>query len=152
MSTHLVEKLIGEWLGTNQLWFTPDQKEAFESETTATIVTAAQGRFVTMAYTWAHEGEPHGGVLVFYGEAKGEPAKVAWFDTMHTGGQLMVFEQAPGEGVSLFGTYPAPEGPDWGWRIQIDPVEGDSFALRMFNIPPGMGEIPAVLAQYRRNS
>jgi hypothetical protein len=145
------EKLTGRWSGTNQLWFTPDQKDAFESEATAEITTAAQGRFITITYAWSHEGQPHGGVLVCYGEEKEGPARTAWFDSFHTGGELMLFEQTMRDGaISLSGSYPAPEGPDWGWRIQIEPVEADSFTLRMFNIPPEYGEIPAVLVHYRR--
>jgi hypothetical protein len=38
--------------------------------------------------------------------------------------------------VLLSGTFPAPDGPDWGWDIQISATETD-LNIAMWVIPPG---------------
>ena len=38
--------------------------------------------------------------------------------------------------LNLLGTYAAPPGPDWGWRIVIRQSEAGSFILQMFNLAP----------------
>jgi hypothetical protein len=58
-----LEDLVGEWSGTNKLWLTPDEPVR-ESETTASVTLAAQGKFITIAYTWSFEGEPQDGLIV----------------------------------------------------------------------------------------
>jgi hypothetical protein len=65
---------------------------------------------------------------------------------------IMVCDATGGGGVvSLRGSYAAPPGPDWSWRIEIE-AEGVSFLLvRMFNITPLGEEALAVLARYERD-
>lgn len=53
--------------------------------------------------------------------------------------------------VSLRGSYPAPPGPDWGWRIELENHERASLVMRMINISPEGQEALAVLAQYERS-
>jgi hypothetical protein len=51
--------------------------------------------------------------------------------------------------VRVLGSYAAPPGPDWGWRIEIEPAAG-SWTLRMFNITPDGQEVLAVEATLSR--
>jgi hypothetical protein len=54
--------------------------------------------------------------------------------------------------LTLSGTYAAPPGPDWGWRIEITAGPGvDALRITMHNIwPDGEREETAVEAVYTR--
>ena len=52
--------------------------------------------------------------------------------------------------LSVRGTYAAPPGPDWGWRIDVTPA-GDTLRVVMYNVWPqeqGGKEELAVEAEY----
>lgn len=143
--------LLGNWRGINQLWLRPGE-DAHESRSTAEVGQMAQGQFVTVAYTWAFDGEPQDGLLIFRSEANESPTVSAFLDSWHVPKGMMLCEGTKDQAgvVSLSGTYPAPPGPDWGWRIEIESPDGASLVLRMFNITPEGLEALAVLAQYQR--
>ena len=143
--------LVGEWEGRNRLWLSPDEP-ARESATTATIALAAQGRFLTVSYRWADGEKPQDGVILLGAGQQGKALEAAWADSFHMGDALMpctVIVESSGE-VSLVGSYAAPPGPDWGWRIEIHPDAADGFQLRMYNVTPDGEEALAVEANYRR--
>ena len=54
-----------------------------------------------------------------------------------------------GPTLAVKGTYAAPPGPDWGWRIEITPDEG-TLRVVMFNIWPEGKEALAVETVYTR--
>lgn len=54
--------------------------------------------------------------------------------------------------VSLLGSYPAPSGPDRGWRIEIEQPEHTRLVSRMTNISPDHEESLAVLAELMRTN
>ena len=54
--------------------------------------------------------------------------------------------------ISVRGTYAAPPGPDWGWRIVLGPHDGAALHLQMYNISPDGTEEVAVHAEYTRQS
>jgi hypothetical protein len=59
---------------------------------------------------------------------------------------------ADGDVVALRGTYAAPSGPDWGWRIDLIPTAA-TLRVVMHNVfPAEMGgqEAIAVEAEYSR--
>jgi hypothetical protein len=60
-------------------------------------------------------------------------------------------DSGPEGTISVSGTYPAPPGPDWGWRVAVR-LEPAGLVLRMFNIPPGDAEQLAVEAVYARGT
>lgn len=66
----------------------------------------------------------------------------AWTDSWHFGKKLMVCTgDSDANSLQVLGTYTAvgagaPPGPDWGWRLVVQRVDGGSFILRMFNIAP----------------
>ncbi|MEM9064786.1 MAG: hypothetical protein AAGB51_04785 [Planctomycetota bacterium] len=126
----------GAWAGPNRLWVM-DPDKPFRSDGTL----AVEGDQVT--YTWSHKGVGHTGVL----RLSGQPAALRgdWTDTWHAK-EEMVFHGYQHEGVvRLFGTYPAGDGPDWGWQLQLDARDPEAFVLRMFNVIPGIGPVPAVV-------
>ena len=50
----------------------------------------------------------------------------------------------------LHGTYAAPPGPDWGWRITIRSGSASELQIIMHNISPEGQEDLAVQANYQR--
>lgn len=143
--------LIGDWSGTNRLWLDPE-KSARESETTASVTPAAQGRFLVFRYTWADEGKPQDGELLVSLDVKREALTAAWIDSWHMGDRFMAMtgEASENGGIVVQGSYEAPPGPDWGWRIEIHPQGDDGFELLMVNIWPEGREDRAVQAVYTR--
>jgi hypothetical protein len=77
---------------------------------------------------------------------------MVWVDSWHTGGKLMEFRREEGrEGcLSALGSYPAPPGPDWGWRIVLGPESEEGLQILMYNIAPDGNEALAVDARYTR--
>ena len=144
--------LTGQWHGTNKLWLDPSAPPA-ESETALTIATAGQGRFLTAAYTWAYEDQPQDGLLVVWQDPATGGGRISWLDSMHTGDAVMVFQGQAVEGrVSVLGSYAAPEGPDWGWQIDLVPQPDGGLQVLMYNIQPGEAPQPAVEATYTRTA
>ena len=50
--------------------------------------------------------------------------------------------------MSALDSYPAPPGPDWGWRIVLDADAESGIRILMYNITPDGDEALAVEAQY----
>jgi hypothetical protein len=129
--------LIGEWTGTNRLWLTPED-EALESATQAVVALTAQGKFMTIRYSWSYEGEPQDGLVLVGFNQNQQVEKAVWIDSWHMNDQIMVClgEHNQAGGIVLSGSYPAPPDPDWGWWIEVDPLDGETFKLVMHNVPP----------------
>lgn len=129
-------ELKGGWTGTNRLWLRPDEPAA-DSEMHATITPVLGGRFVRLDYTWAADGGPQEGSILFGYEEKQELVTAVWIDTWHMGDKAMscVGEQA-NDRITVRGSYRAPTGPDWGWWTEIELSGPDAFVLRMFNVTP----------------
>lgn len=127
----------GEWAGPNRLWmFDPDKPDRGEG----TLDVAA----TTVRYTWTRGDTKHAGVIELAGQP--EALRCDWTDDFHAakGMTLHGFQR---EGVvHLFGTYPAGNGqPDWGWQIELDARDREAFVMRMFNVVPDHGPMPAVV-------
>ena len=52
--------------------------------------------------------------------------------------------------LEVRGSYPAPPGPDWGWRTVVETAEEDLLRMVMYNVSPEGEEYLAVDAAYRR--
>ena len=129
--------LAGRWTGSSLLvlsWETPSE---YRSDSTAEVAVVAGGRFVTIAYTWAYKGQPCEGFLLAGRETKTEVANAAWVDSWHQREKPLqsVGTVTADGGVDVRGSYPAPEGPDWGWRTVVVPT-GTGFTLTMYNVTP----------------
>ncbi len=143
--------LVGEWTGSSRLWLSPTDT-AHASSSTASVTLEAMGKFVTIKYTWAFDNEPQEGLLLLGYEKEHDTVKSVWIDSWHMSDKFMVCQgNTEGGGViSIRGSYPAPPGPDWGWRMVIDPEGGDSFRIVMYNVSPDGEEALAVEAIYAR--
>jgi hypothetical protein len=138
--------LSGNWQGVNRLWLTPTEPVRI-SETTATISPASRDHFLIIRYTWFEE-KPQEGMLLL-GQL-GDQVNAIWIDSWHNGDSMMTCPGilTPEGALSLRGSYPAPPGPDWGWRIELAP--GEVLRICMFNILPDGQEYLAVEAIYTR--
>lgn len=145
-----VTQMLGDWTGTNRLWLSPDDP-ARESGASATVERIAQGQFLMVRYAWSYDGGAQDGMVLVGLEKKGVPA--VWTDSWHMARNLMMctVDETADDVLSVRGSYAAPPGPDWGWRIELRPESG-GFALRMFNIPPGADEVPAVEVIHTREA
>ena len=54
--------------------------------------------------------------------------------------------------VDMRGSYEAPPGPDWSWRIELSMASADTLCMRMFNIDPQGLEELAVQSDYARDA
>ncbi|WP_420627370.1 DUF1579 family protein [Candidatus Leptofilum sp.] len=127
--------LTGNWQGTNRLWLDPSEP-ARKSVATAVLQPTAKGKFATLHYSWADAGQPQEGLLLF--GANGDQVDAAWVDSWHMQHVMMYCtgEIQPDGGISVLGSYAAPPGPDWGWRITIQPLSEAQFKFLMHNITP----------------
>ena len=143
-------QLLGDWVGSKQLWMNPAEPP-LTSPSTLTVATTAQGRFLTLAYTWAFGDQPQDGLLLIGAPKADEPATAGWVDSFHQGSKVMHCSgQATDSGVSVTGHYAAPPGPDWGWSLSVNASVTGELILEMHNIPPGGAPELAVRAVYGR--
>jgi hypothetical protein len=149
--TQQLANMHGNWSGTSQLWLRPTES-AHESNTTAQVRQLAQGQFIAVAYDWQFDGQPQDGLIIFRSTSDTPPAMSLFIDSWHMKNEIMICEGTIDDQglVSLLGSYPAPPGPDWGWRIEIESIDRANLAIRMINIAPDGQETLAVLANYRR--
>ena len=142
-------QLVGNWIGLNRLWLSPGEPVRI-SDTTAAVALIAQGRFLTLRYTWADEGQPQDGLLLIGQEGQENIFEAVWIDSWHMRDTIMHCQgslDVQGS-ISMQGSYAAPPGPDWSWRITIGPEDEDRMHLRMINIHPDGKEELAVEALY----
>lgn len=144
--------LTGSWTGTSHLWLRPDDPPA-DSVSLAEITTLAGDAFLSIAYTWEYDGPQDGLILLNVRTGNAQTAGV-WLDSFHTAPGLMPVRTTIDEqGIAVQeGSYSAPPGPDWGWRIVIDPTPAPDFHLLMFNITPEGDLYKAVEVVYQRLS
>lgn len=144
-----LQALAGSWQGTNQLWLDSNEP-ARESAGTAVLQPVAQNKFITLHYTWADEDQPQDGLLLLGQE--GPQVNASWVDSWHMQDNMMQLtgNAQPDGTVVVAGSYPAPPGPDWGWRITVQPTPNDQFLLLMHNITPGGEAVLAVKIHFTR--
>jgi len=144
-------KITGSWIGRNHLWLSPEDPGQV-SDTQAVVGLVAQGKFITVQYIWEVDGLPQEGLLVIGSRQNEGDVSIYWIDSWHMDDTSMVLKGTITEsgGISGLGSYPAGEGPDWGWRIAIEPQENGKFTLLMYNITPDGQEVRAVEADYSR--
>lgn len=141
----------GRWSGVNTLQ-DPNLMAPEDSPATAAVAVLLGGRFVRIDYTWAYRGKPQEGSLLIGGDAKTGTATAHWIDAWHNGDNVMacVGTAVEESRISLRGSYAAPPGPDWGWRIDLLPGDASNFRMVMFNIWPDGREDLAVESAFSR--
>lgn len=128
----------GSWRGTNLLYYPPNEPPA-ASPSEMTVTPLLGGRFVRLAYTWAFGDQAHEGEMLVGHVPKESQASMHWIDTFHYGRKVLALTGATEDGapLSVRGSYPAPPGPDWGWRITVETAEaGKALRIVMYNIEP----------------
>jgi hypothetical protein len=141
----------GSWRGTNTLQ-DPNSNAAEDSASGATVASVLGGRFVRLDYTWSYRGAPQEGSLLIGFDAQADRVTAHWIDTWHMSDKVLAClgPKPSGNTLSVRGSYAAPPGPDWGWRIEITP-DGRTLRMVMYNIwPDGSREDLAVEASYAR--
>lgn len=137
----------GTWSGRSTLQ-DPENGIAQHSESGATITPVLQGRFARLDYTWSYRGKPQEGSILIGHDPNADLYTGHWIDSWHMGYALMACTGAlSGTTLSLVGSYAAPPGPDWSWRIEIGGREQE-LRITMFNIWPEGREELAVEAVY----
>ena len=134
-----LESLAGHWVGTSQLWCPmPTAPIESECESTADVALTANGRFLTIEYTWALDGKNHQGFMLVGREPKGNAVTAAWVDSWHMSDKPMISTGTADESgrVNVLGSYGAPPDPLWGWRTEIKPRGDTGFEIVMWNITP----------------
>ena len=131
----LPESHHGLWSGPNRLWVT-DPTKPFRSAGTLTVAER------TIDYTWSHEGKDHTGKVTITGQPTALAA--AWTDSWHAADGMTMHGFMDAGVLRVFGTYDAGEAA-WGWQFEVDCRDPEACTLRMFNVIPGMGPVPAVV-------
>lgn len=142
----------GEWRGTNRL-HDPHTNAPEDSPSGLAVTPLLGGRFVRVEYTWVWQGEPQEGAMIVGYDPKADRASAYWIDSWHNGriGMTCAGTAGPDGALDVRGTYPAPTGPDWGWRTVLRPAP-DSLTILMYNVTPDGQEEIAVEAAYTRAS
>jgi hypothetical protein len=148
----LLAKIAGEWRGKNLLrlsWVLPPEHY---SESHLVASGLADGKFATLSYSWMHDRMPQEGFFLLAMDEKGGVATGAWVDSWHQSARVMQCKGTlSAEGVlELRGSYEAPPGPDWGWRIVVSSPSADALHLSMYNCSPDGAEELAVQVEYGR--
>jgi hypothetical protein len=141
----------GTWRGTSTLQ-DPHAGVAAESPSTASVRATPDG--VRLDYAWFYQGKPQQGSILFGTDDAAGTVTARWTDTWHTGNQPMACcgPKPSGSTLSVRGTYAAPTGTDWGWRIDVN-SDGVRLRIVMHNVWPqeqGGKEELAVEAEYIR--
>ncbi len=151
----LLAQMVGDWEGTVRTWFEPG-KLADTSPVRGTVRPVLAGRFVVHEYSGTLMGHVMEGVALHGYALHEERFETAWIDSCHNGTRVMLSlgdRPAGGDVASVLGSYPAPDGPPWGWRTEVD-VSGapDALAIRHWNITPDGEEALGVEFVYARRA
>ena len=141
----------GAWQGTSTLQ-DPGRLEPETTPSSLTITPILNGRFVRLDYTWSYKGAPQAGSMLVGHQKSAKTISIHWIDTWHNSDNVMAMS-APAETSSLLtvrGSYPAPPGPDWGWKIALTPDVDGRVRIVMHNVSPEGEEYLAVEGEYTR--
>jgi hypothetical protein len=140
----------GQWQGTSTLEV-PHAGVADESASTLAVTPMIGGRFVRIDYTWSYDGKPQEGALIVGFQRKAGVVTAHWMDSFHNGENVMVCTGTPSDDgiLSVRGSYAAPTGPDWGWRIDVTPG-AEMLRIVHHNVWPEGKEELAVDSRYTR--
>lgn len=147
----LRERLVGTWSGTMTLYTNWLPVKEHASDSTLVVTPVAGGHFLSFGYTWSYEGKSKEGLLLIGNENDNDKVTASWVDSWHQSGKILQLEGDVTEDgvIKASGTFPAPPGPDWGWRIEVSLHDG-APRIAMFVTSPEGEEDPAVDTQYRR--
>ena len=132
----LQQALLGDWTGTKRLYLEPPPSDPSISDAKLAAIAVAGGNFIQFNYSWSYDGDEQTGVLLF-GYDEENAASAAWVDSFHASGKILYCTGTAAKGtVDVRGSYAAPPGPDWGWRMVIRSVSRSDLQIVMHNISP----------------
>ena len=138
--------LAGNWEGEIEVWFDADASPE-RGQLVGTIQTMLDKRFIRFDYSNSMQGETHSGMLLIGYYLVRKACTISWIDSFHTGTQILQLESTE-LGKEVFegkGSYSDPSGgPDWFWRIVIEPLPENKLAIRHYNIHPNAQEDTAI--------
>jgi hypothetical protein len=148
----LLTTMVGEWSGIARTWFEPG-KLADEAPIKGSTKLILDGMFLLHEYEGGMTGHPMKGVAI-HGYSIGEKRwQTAWVDSVHNGTRIMLSQGEVGaskDKPSVLGHYPAPTGPDWGWRTTLELRNKNNLVVSHFNITPDGQESIGVEIDYER--
>lgn len=139
----------GQWIGHNTL-HDPNTNQPETTDSTLSLTPLLNGRFIRIDYTWHYQGTPQQGELLVGYETEAQQATGHWIDSWHMGDKVMACRGTLGAqgALTLLGSFSAPPGPDWGWRIALGFTVSNVIDLTMITISPDGEATPAVEAHY----
>jgi hypothetical protein len=144
----VLARMTGKWRGTAATWFEPG-KLADESEIVGETRLILNGMFLLHEYAGGLQGKPLKGVAIHGYDLAARRWTTAWVDSFHNGTRIMLSEGNQDDDTpSMRGQYPAPPGPDWGWRTTLE-LRGSNLVITHFNITPDGDEAKAVEISYQ---
>lgn len=115
--------------------------------------TIGQDEFLQLSSVWQAEEGPQEAILILPANIGKAEVHAMWFDSWQTRDAMMICKGSRSEAlVSMLRTYPAHEGPDWGWRIDLSQPDHDSLLVQMFKLSPECEEYLAVEMKCRRST
>lgn len=146
-----LSELTGNWRGSGTLftpWTTPAEQEY---DSTAFISQVARN-ILKLEYTWDADGAQQDGVMLVSENKKDGSFSSVWVDSWHQSEAFLLSKgsRAASGDITLLASYPAPTGPDWGWKTIIRALGDANLELLMYNISPDGKEEIAVHNTYRR--
>jgi len=148
---HFLAQLAGGWSGTSKLWLEPE-KLLDEAPLVGNIQIVLDGRFALFLYQTSVEGEAQHGMFTFGYNTTLEQYETSWLDSWHNNtANMFCVGSARENGFIVLGNFPDPnEGPDWGWRTEVELVDKDHLTITAYNITPEGEEAKATEAQLTR--
>lgn len=151
----VLARMAGDWQGTARTWFEPG-KLASEAPIKGSMRVVLGGRFVVHEYEGGMEGADMRGISLHGYNLAAKRWETAAIDSAHHGTSVMLQIGADTPQPSALGHYPAPPGPDWGWRTTLELKSDTELVITHYNIAPSegpyseMGEYVGVQIEYRR--
>lgn len=148
---HRLAAMAGVWEGSYRLWFAPGPP-TMQGTQRGRLRLALGGRFLVHEYSGEAGGDAFEGIALIGRHLDGGAWETAWVDSFHTGTSIMLQRSATTTGAAFtaLGGYAAGDGPDWGWRTDIDQPDADTLRITMSNIEPGAEPQLAVQVDYVR--
>lgn len=115
----------GHWRGTSELWLDPLGNDVLTSDCELAVSSDEA------SYTWSKDDKHHEGRFTL-----GDDGAVFWSDSFHQSEPTRQQVREDWSLLSLFYSYGAGEGPDWGWRMAFSERPDGSLVLQMTNVTP----------------